>query len=210
MKANYIKSFSTLSLLVCMCAFTGSARADIQLAWEKFRAGEAVILIRHALAPGNGDPANFSVTDCTTQRNLSDEGREQSVRMGKVIKTQGADKVSVFSSQWCRCIDTASGFDFGAPQPLPILNSFYQDRSTANEQTTALKNWIAERLSKPVTNSQNKPLENTDAAPILPAVLVTHQVNITALTNVFPSSGEMVFVGINQGDIEVFGSLETR
>ena len=180
-----IKCATLLIVCALLCGFTGSASAAS--VWETFRAGQAVALMRHALAPGGGDPTQFLLGDCSTQRNLSEEGRAQSKRIAALMKEQGIDAAQVLTSQWCRCMDTATGLGFSAPQELPMLNSFFQDRSTALAQTTQLSNWIKNRL------------ENITSDPILPAVLVTHQVNITGLTNVFPQSGEIVFVGLKDG-----------
>lgn len=194
-----MKSFVCVKLVVAsilLGVFTIPASAASL--WETYRAGQAVALMRHALAPGNGDPTQFLIGDCSTQRNLSDEGRAQSVRIGSVMKDKGVDAAQVLTSQWCRCADTAAGLGFSAPQTLPLLNSFYQDRSTAQAQTTELTNWIKSRL------------ENAISDPMLPAVLVTHQVNITALTNVFPQSGEIVFVGLKDGELVVIGTHLTQ
>ncbi len=174
------------------------AHAEEDIAWEQLQKGTAVALVRHAIAPGNGDPVNFSVDDCSTQRNLSEEGHQQSQQIGELFKSNGIQKANVFSSQWCRCLDTAIGFNLGYVQHFPVLNSFYQDRSTESEQTDSLQKWIVSRL------------ENVDSGPHVPAILVSHQVNITSLTGVFPSSGEIVIVGLDAGRPVVLGTFETR
>lgn len=166
--------------------------------WKKLREGTAVALLRHAIAPGNGDPVGFVVDDCTTQRNLSAEGRAQSQRIGDALKAESITQAAVYSSQWCRCIDTGYGLDLGTIETLPLLNSFYQDRSTESDQTDTLKKWIKRRL------------ENTDTATILPAILVSHQVNITSLTGVFPSSGELVLVTYDNAELVVLGTVSTE
>jgi phosphohistidine phosphatase SixA len=130
--------------------------------------------MRHALAPGGGDPPGFRLGDCSTQRNLSDEGREQARRIGAILRARGVPVERVLTSQWCRCRETAELLRVGPVEEYPVLNSFFTDRSTAVEQTEALRRFVGS--SSPAGN----------------IFLVTHQVNITELTGVFPSSGEMV------------------
>lgn len=166
----------------------GVAAEDLELVGE----GQ-FLLLRHALAPGTGDPANFNVDDCTTQRNLSEAGRGQARRIGARIKQAGIEKATVYSSQWCRCMDTADLLGLGEVQVLPVLNSFYQRWHLEAEQTEALKQWLV------------------DANLTKPRVLVTHQVNITALTGVFPASGEMVVAEISKdGKVEVIRRIKTN
>lgn len=174
---------------------TNAAATTSAQLWSAFAKGEAVVLMRHAIAPGGGDPVNFVVDDCNTQRNLSQEGRNQAKLIGDLFRSNEVANAEVFSSQWCRCLDTATALEFGEPSEQLFLNSFFQDRSTAKQQTDALRQWIKKRL------------ENNEAATILPAILVTHQVNITALTSVFPASGEFVFVGIEGGELVVYGTI---
>ena len=132
--------------------------------------------MRHALAPGTGDPAEFRLKDCDTQRNLSNAGREQAITIGKEFRRNGILHARVLSSQWCRCLETADLLDFGKVEELAVLNSFFQEYEKAEEQTHALRNWLG-----------RQDLNGT-------VILVTHQVNITALTNIFPASGEIVVV----------------
>jgi len=171
--------------------------------WEQVKNGEVVVLMRHAIAPGNGDPDNFTLGVCETQRNLSEEGREQAKRIGKMFKDNGIDSASVFTSQWCRCVDTATQLQLGSAEALPIINSFYQDRSTRDQQTSDAQKFIVSRLEK----AKNDPTLNLQQKVV---VLVTHQVNITALTKVFPQSGEMVFVGLQEGNVVVAGTVATE
>jgi len=144
--------------------------------WAALASGKAFAIMRHALAPGTGDPAGFDVNICTTQRNLSDEGRAQARRTGVRFRRNGIDAAMVYSSAWCRCTETAELLKLGPVRVLPSLNSFFQHRSQRQLQTDELKAWL-----------QAQPVDR-------PLVLVTHQVNITALTGVFPSSGEIVFM----------------
>lgn len=149
-------------------------------------------MLRHALAPGTGDPAAFTLGDCSTQRNLSDEGRAQARRIGERFRTNGIESARVFSSQWCRTLETAELLGLGPVQPLPSLNSFFRNYQRSDLQTRTLRQWLAEQASGE------------------PLVLVTHQVNITALTDVYPASGELVVLRRTEnGELEVVGTLET-
>ena len=142
--------------------------------WKALANGGHVALMRHALAPGFGDPDNFRVDDCTTQRNLSAEGRQQARDIGQRFRDNRVDNVRVFSSQWCRCLDTARLLGLGEVTPYPGLNSFFQDRDREAMRTAETWELIGARGGGPSL------------------VLVTHQVNITALTGVVPQSGEIV------------------
>ncbi len=145
--------------------------------WDALRNGTAFVIMRHALAPGTGDPENFDVSKCDTQRNLSDQGRRQARETGKLFQTNGIAEAEVFTSAWCRCRDTAGLLALGTVETLEPLNSFFRRQDRRQAQTLALKDWLQARTG-------GKPL-----------VLVTHQVNITALTGIFPKSGELIFVG---------------
>jgi phosphohistidine phosphatase SixA len=135
-----------------------------------------VILLRHARAPGTGDPANFRLGDCSTQRNLSDQGRRQAARIGARLRAAGMAETAVYSSQWCRCLETARLLAVGPVVELPALNSFFQSPGEEEKYNRELRAWIAAAdLGRPV-------------------VLVTHQVNITALTGIFPAEGEILIL----------------
>jgi len=144
--------------------------------WAALARPGVVLLMRHALAPGTGDPSGFDVEDCATQRNLDASGREQARRAGAALRARGIAVDRVWTSQWCRCRETAELLDQGAPVEKPFLNSFFENRSAGPAQTQDLRAAIAGLPD--------------DARPIM----VTHQVNITALTGVFPRSGEIVAV----------------
>lgn len=180
------------ALLITALPAPQSARADTAL-WEALRSGEAVALIRHALAPGTGDPGNFTLGDCRTQRNLNDVGREQAARIGDLFRQNGIETAAVLTSQWCRCRETAELMDIGAVEDAPFLNSFFRDYANRAPRTAALRAWMAARTPE-------------DG----PAVLVTHQVNISAYTDSFARSGEIVVVRVMEdGSAEVLGSIET-
>jgi phosphohistidine phosphatase SixA len=139
--------------------------------WEALKRPGAIAIMRHAIAPGTGDPAEFRLGDCITQRNLDDRGRTQARAIGQAFRENGIVVDRVLSSQWCRCLETAELLDLGPVEEFPALNSFFADRSTRNAQTRETRSFLA---SLP------------DDARIM---LVTHQVNITALTGRSVASG---------------------
>ena len=149
-----------------------------------------VAILRHAVAPGTGDPATFALDDCTTQRNLDARGREQARKIGAAIRAAGATVDRVLTSQWCRCRDTARFLDLGPAEDLPALNSFFRNRDRAGPQTAKLRQF---------------PL---GLQPGKTVVLVTHQVNITALTSRIPASGEVFLLEIGRdGTISVVDEI---
>ena len=140
------------------------------------RAGGCVLMLRHAqTVAGFGDPPNFDLNQCNTQRNLSEVGRDQSKRIGQWLSARKLVASSVQSSAWCRCKDTAS-LAFGRFDVLPALNSTFEGRSDSMVQTEALR----QRL----TTLRAGQFE----------AWVTHQVNITAMTGEVPAMGEAFVV----------------
>ena len=188
-----VAGFCILVAALSLLTVPARAAAEEAALWRALASGEAVALLRHALAPGTGDPANFVLRDCATQRNLSDEGRAQAARIGERLRANGIGQARVLSSQWCRCLETARLLGFGSIEELPVLNSFFRRFERREEQTQGLMTWLANQTGQG------------------PTVLVTHQVNITALTGVYPTSGELVFVrsGDDEG-IVVLGTVETE
>ena len=146
-------------------------------------AGEGrVLMLRHALAPGTGDPDNFRVDDCATQRNLDARGRAQAAAIGERLREMGIGQARVHSSQWCRCLDTARLLDLGPVHELPALNSFFQRPRDREPNLAALQGFL-------------------DAQPrdggLL--VLVTHQVTVSAVSGLFVGSGEGVVLELEPG-----------
>ncbi len=150
-------------------------------------------IMRHALAPGYSDPENFRIDDCATQRNLSDAGRRQSQRTGEMFRTAGIARAKVYSSRWCRCLETARLLGFGEVTPLDSLNSFFEERQKGPAQIARLRADIAEMdLSEPV-------------------ILVTHQVVVSGLAGRSTSSGEIVVMRRTQaGSLEFVGTIAAR
>jgi phosphohistidine phosphatase SixA len=175
-----------LILMLLSLLLATPAAAD---AWEAARAPGAVLMMRHALAPGTGDPEGFRLDDCATQRNLNAQGRAQAQAVGRMLAQRGAVPDGVLTSRWCRARETAALLGFGAPQDLPALDSFFADRGQGPAQTAALRAYLA-------------------ATPQRRLILVTHQVNITALTGVTPASGEIVVLARGRGGaVEVAGRI---
>ena len=136
-----------------------------------------VLLLRHAYAPGGGDPANFDINDCSTQRTLNDQGRAQARDIGRQLKSLGIKPTTVWSSQWCRSFETAELMDVGEVKPLPALNSFFQNRSAGPAQMRELKNFIASL--------------DPEGGPY---VMSSHQVVVSSLTDTWVNSGDGVWL----------------
>ena len=140
-----------------------------------------VIILRHAYAPGTSDPAGFDLADCRTQRNLNDAGRAQARALGRQLRAAGlTSSTAVFTSPWCRCQETARLLGFAPPVVLGALRSFYATPDETERVTDELRAFL-----------QTLPVDGP------PLVLVTHQVNISALTREFMASGEGVVLRLN-------------
>ena len=144
--------------------------------------GQHVLLMRHADAPGYGDPQGYQLNQCSTQRNLGERGRKQAQAIGEWLTKQGISKAQVYSSAWCRCLDTAALLNKGAVTKEVALGSFFDDMSQSKRQTEDLAKLIqAERIKYP-------------KAPI---IMVTHHVNIESFTGKVLNSGDMILVKVN-------------
>ncbi|PHP68872.1 histidine phosphatase family protein [Zhengella mangrovi] len=180
-----IRQILIATLVLCIAGPPALA-GDLSL----LRQSGVVALMRHATAPGTGDPYEFKIGDCSTQRNLSDAGRDEARQAGQRLRKAGISFSIVGSSQWCRTRETARLLNVGAVKDMPELNSFFADPSNAEEQTRLTLARIADM-----------PLD-------APAMLVTHQVNITALTGVIPQQGEIVVARPNDhGTLDVVGKI---
>jgi phosphohistidine phosphatase SixA len=150
-----------------------------------------VLMIRHALAPGTGDPDNFSIEDCSTQRNLNDQGRSQARDIGRWLRQRGFESARIYSSQWCRCIETATLLGLGTVHELPALNSFFERPQDRETNLSALRDFLSKQ-----------PLDGD------PIILVTHYVTIAGVTGEGVSSGEGVMLRLTgDGGFEVLGRL---
>lgn len=155
-----------------MALSCGVAAADFTL--DGLADGEHVVMIRHARAPGTGDPSGFRIGDCATQRNLDAAGRAQAVRLGERLKAAGIVRARVYSSQWCRCLETAWLLGLGPVTELPGLNSFHGRPEDRDGNLAALRRFI----------------EGLGTRTDQPVILVTHFVTIAAMTGRGVGSGE--------------------
>ena len=183
------KIISLLANLFLFFLITSQINASEE-AWNLAKEGNKIILIRHSLAPGGGDPVGFKIDDCKTQRNLNRVGINQSKKIGKLFKQNEVPVDQVLSSQWCRCKDTAK-YAFGNYKEFTALNSTYQSQYNKNEgkQLKELYSYVKK------WNGNGKNL-----------VLITHYSIITAVTTAVPSSGEMV---ITDKNFKVLGTIQT-
>jgi len=164
-------------LLITFIALTVSVKADLKKNLEE---GGKLIFIRHAYAPGNGDPQNFNLNDCLTQRNLSDRGRKQAKIIGNIFSKTNVSLSGIFSSEWCRCKETAS-IAFSKFETKKFLNSFYSAQFANNrkKQVQEFENFLKKWNKK----------DNL--------IFVTHYVVISEILNYAPSSGEIVIADKN-------------
>lgn len=146
---------------------------------ERLASGRHLLLMRHADAPGYGDPPGFMQGDCSTQRNLGEAGREQARAIGRWLQAQGVQRAQVFSSPWCRCLETARLLGFGAVSVEESLGSFHGRSELGPERTGQLQQFVARTLAGPMDRA---------------LILVTHQVNISSYVGGAVASGEMVLV----------------
>lgn len=159
-----------------MAANALAAASDTELAM-RLQQGGHVLLLRHAEAPGFGGPPQFSADDCATQRNLDARGRAQAAAIGEWLRRHGVRDARVYSSQWCRCLETGRLLALGPVTPLPALNSLF-DRAQERERSLAELNAFF----------AGQPADG----PLL--VLVTHFANIQAVTGSGVGSGEAVLL----------------
>ena len=175
--------------IIIFISLTTPIKADLyKNLINQLEEGGKLIFIRHAYAPGNGDPDGFNLSDCSTQRNLSEEGRKQAQRIGEFFKKNKIEINKVLSSEWCRCKETAK-IAFKNYSTNSFLNSFYSAKFYKNKdkQIIAFNNYIKNFKSK----------KNL--------ILVTHYVFISEVLNYGPSSGEIV---VSDKNLNIIGSIE--
>ena len=172
-------------VLTFFYSLSGNANSDYV---ELLKQNNKLIFIRHALAPGNGDPDNFDIFDCSTQRNLNSVGREQSIELGNFFDTNNISIDLVLSSEWCRCKETAN-LAFKKFETFDALNSFYDPKFYKNKQSQLdeLKNFI----------------HNLEEDGNI--VFVTHYVVIASMLGIGVSSGEIL---VTDRDLNVIGTIE--
>ena len=182
----YKKYFNILLIILIFSSQANSSENVI----KNLKEGGKIIFIRHALAPGGGDPNNFNLNDCKTQRNLSESGIIQSKKIGEFFKKNNIPIDKVLSSEWCRCKDTAK-YAFKNYNTFKALNSFYDEKfyKFKDQQIENLKEFIKKW-------DGNKNL-----------IFVTHYVVISEMLNIGVSSGEIVIANKN---FNIIGSVDTR
>ena len=181
---KYLKFF-----IIIFISLTTPIKADLNKKLIKqLESGEKLIFIRHAYAPGNGDPDNFNLNDCSTQRNLSIDGRKQAQYIGEFFIRNKIEIDKVLSSEWCRCKETAK-IAFKNFSTNSFLNSFYSSKYAKNKdnQVEALNNYV-----KKFNSDKN-------------LIFVTHYVLISEVLNYSPSSGEIV---VSDKNFNIIGSIE--
>jgi len=184
-----MRHIPTYALLILAFFCSSPVHAQTSPLIKALASGEAVLLMRHALAPGSKEPANFNLAVCSTQRNLSAEGRAQAKRTGAWLRAQGIASAKVYTSAWCRCRDTAQLLGFGGVTKKPVLNALAKGKIQAKAQTAKLRALISKAKGGAV-------------------IMVTHKWNIAALTGITPGSGESVVVSTRGGN--VLGRIPAR
>ena len=177
-------------IIILLISFTTSFKGISANEFKKIlKDGGKLIFIRHAYAPGSGDPDGFRISNCLTQRNLNIDGVEQSKRIGHFFRQNDIKIGKVLSSEWCRCKQTAE-YAFNSYEIRDFLNSFFSQEFSHNkdkqikELKEYIKNW----------NGKNN------------LILVTHYVVISEILNLSVSSGEIV---IADKDYNILGRLNT-
>ncbi|MEY4295097.1 MAG: hypothetical protein RLY82_785 [Pseudomonadota bacterium] len=190
MKRYFLVYFLAMAVLAAVFASPTFAQSpDNPEFWHALKQPGAIVLFRHANAPGGGDPAGFRLNDCSTQRNLDTEGREQAKRIGQRFRQQGIKVDAVLSSEWCRARETAQLAFPGMQKDAAAFNSFLRNPNDEPKQTIAAR----------------KILLDWQGAGTL--VVVAHQVNITRLTGIYPASGEGVVVKRQGSELVVVARL---
>ena len=161
-------------ITIALLLNTSCVQADSALAKVITETGANVMFMRHALAPGYGDPSHFDVNDCSTQRNLDATGRAQAESLGKVLRQHQINFTEIKSSQWCRCQETARLLNVGKVVSFTGLNSFFEEHADREQTLRKLKRYLGSLKQDELV------------------LLVTHQVVISAVTGVYAPSGGVV------------------
>ena len=176
-------------IFIIFITLTSSIKAELNINLiNELKDGNKLIFIRHAYAPGGGDPENFNIHDCSTQRNLNENGKIQAKLIGEFFLDNQIPFDEVYSSEWCRCKDTAS-IAFKNFKTKNFLNSFFSQKfsNNKNEQIKNLKKFV-----KKSKNSRN-------------IIFVTHYVVISEVLSYAPGSGEIV---ISDKQFNMIDSIE--
>ena len=170
MKLKHIFASIIFTILLSL----NEAYSQSELETKRKSISANVIFLRHALAPGFGDPNHFNKKDCSTQRNLDNEGRLQARLIGHYLKASKISFSEILTSEWCRCIDTTKELNLGKWETFSGLNSFFEGHEK--------KDKVMDKLRKKLDSLGHSDL----------VLLITHQVVILAQTGIAPKSGEMV------------------
>jgi len=182
----------TVSLAVALLLPAALAHAADRIPLSELAKPGRVLMVRHALAPGTGDPAEFGLRDCATQRNLNADGRAQAARLGRRLAEAGVTRPKIYSSQWCRCLETARLLELGPVEELPALNNLFGRPQNRDPQVAALRTLLAELPP--------------DGAPV---IWVTHGSTILALTGYGAASGGgVVFALDGTREPRVLGGID--
>ena len=183
-----------LALAAASMALPAGAATPNADMWQRLQGGGHVLLMRHAATtPGIGDPPGFRLAVCATQRNLSAQGKRDAAAIGAAFRARGIPLGPVWSSRWCRCLDTAR-LAFGRVEEAPMLDSLFRDSEAAARAKTRE---VLDRTAAWRGNKAN-------------LVLVTHDVNIRALVNEYVSQGEIVVTRPGPERLEVLGRLNAQ
>ncbi len=175
-----------------LALLAGVAQAAQALPLSELAKPGRVLMLRHAQAPGTGDPPGFRIEDCATQRNLDAAGREQAAALGRRLARAGIARARVYSSQWCRCLETARLLALGPVEPQPALNSFYATPQETATRAARLREFLA---TLPTRGE--------------PVILVTHQFTIAELTGgSTPSGGGSLFRLNGTGSPQHLGNID--
>lgn len=178
-----------IALIIIASLFALPAAAT-EAGWALLREGGHVVLLRHAMTPGSGNPANFDIDDCATQRNLSQTGRDQADRIGVLLSVRAARTERVLSSRYCTCLETAEyAFDDIEAEPFDALDPLSVDLAEAKKQEAAIVAAV-----KSFSGSGN-------------LVMITHLENIQALTGISARQGEAVIVRADGDGLRVLGRI---
>ena len=126
-----------------LALFSSAARATDSDPLAELKRPGRVLLLPHAHAPGTGDPAQFKPHVCRTQRNLDAAGRKQAARLGERLRAAGVARAKIYSSQWCRCLETARLLKLGPVNELPALDALSERPEERQRQIDALRNFLA-------------------------------------------------------------------
>jgi phosphohistidine phosphatase SixA len=169
---KFQRIFTCIVLIILFFLNAAYARSELETIRKSISAN--VIFLRHALAPGFGDPDNFTKQDCSTQRNLNNKGRLQARLIGHYLRASKISFSEILTSEWCRCIDTAKELNLGKWETFSGLNSFFEGHEK--------KDKVMDKLRKKLNSLSHSDL----------VLLITHQVVIFEQTGIAPKSGEMV------------------